>query len=65
MSVCPETLCPPDGYSKLFPIRKREFLDKIKENEELRWDLYEYAAQATPQFNTGILKKGCFRMEIS
>ncbi len=55
----------PDSYSKRFPIRKQDFLGKIKENKGLCGGVYEYAAQVTQKFDAEILKKVCFRMETN
>ena len=44
-------------------MQKRDYFEKIQENEKLRGGVYQYAAQGTPQFDAEILKTGRFRME--
>ncbi len=53
------------SWNKLFPIRKLTILRKVKEIKELGGDVLEYVAQAIPQIDAEITKKGRFRMETN
>jgi len=64
-SVHPESHFFPDGYTKLFPIREEQILEKIKENKKLCGDVLGYVAQIIPQIDAEIFQKGRFRTETN
>ncbi len=56
VSVRPERNDFPDGYNKLFSMRKRAILSKIKDYKELHGGVLGYAAQATTQADAEIVQ---------